>query len=146
MKILLSFFTALALTNSFSLAGTQLADAQTVTVNACDFFQSAQEAQAFFERDPANNAILDANRNGFACETLPTTVRADGRRVASGSTSKGWQYEIWRSSVDFTYDADNSFDVFYVKAWRQSNPSTVLTTGNFGSQQQAYDYFRNYLE
>lgn len=146
MKILLSFATALTLTNSFFLASAQFADAQTVTVNACDFFQSAQEAQAFFERDPANNAFLDANRDGLACETLPTTIRSDGRRVASGSTSKGWQYEIWRSSVDFAYDADNAFEVFYVKAWRQNNPSTVLTTGNFDSQQQAYDYFRNYLE
>lgn len=141
MKICFSFATAFVVTNLLSLA-----QAQTIAVEACDFFQSAQEAQAFFERNPSNNAVLDADRNGRACETLPTTVRSDGVRVASGSTSRGWQYEIWRSSVDFTYDAADTFDVFYVKAWRQSNPSTVLTTGNFDSQQQAQNYFRNYLQ
>lgn len=141
MKTFFSLVTVFAITNIFSLA-----QAQTVTVHACDFFQSAQEAQAFFEHDPSNHAILDANRNGLACEDLPTSVRSDGSRVASGSTSRGWQYEIWQSSVNFARDASNTSDVFYVKAWRQSSPNTVITTGNFDSQQQAYDYFKNYLE
>lgn len=141
MKIYFSFAAACAIANVFLPA-----QAQTISIDTCDFFQSAQEAQAFFERDPANNAFLDANRNGLACEELPTMVRSDGERVSSGSTSQGWQYEIWRSSVDFAYDSRDSFDVFYVKAWRQSNPATVLTTGNFDSQQHARDYFRNYLQ
>jgi hypothetical protein len=141
MKIYFGFATAFFLTTLCSMA-----QAQTVSIDACDFFQSAQEAQAVFERNPADYAFLDANRNGLACETLPTRVRSDGVRVSSGSTSQGWQYEIWRSSIDFAYDAGGNFDVFYVKAWRQNNPATVLTTGNFDSQQHAYRYFRDYLQ
>jgi len=141
MKTLLSVASILAITNIFSLV-----QAQVVTVNACDFFQSAQEAQAFFERDRSSYAFLDADRDGLACEDLPTQVRSDGNRVSSGSTSRGWQYEIWRSSVNSGYSTNQASEVFYVKAWRQDSPNTVLTTGNFHSQQQAYDYFKNHLE
>ena len=116
-----------------------------VSVSTCDFFQSAQEAQAFFERDPVNNALLDANGDGLACTHLPSHVRTDGMRVSGGSTSLGWSYEIWQSSVEPAY-REHLLDVYYIRAWRQSDSNTILTTGNFASQRDAYDYFKNYLE
>jgi hypothetical protein len=111
------------------------------TRSPCDAFSTRQEAQAFFERDPEDAANLDLNRDGQACDQLSTSLRTDGYRISSGTTSDGWTYEIWKSSVRSAYSRSRDRVVYYVRAWRSHYPDTLLTTRNFTSVQAAYDYF-----
>ncbi|HEY9628788.1 MAG TPA: hypothetical protein V6C84_15925 [Coleofasciculaceae cyanobacterium] len=115
------------------------------TRSPCDAFSTRQEAQAFFERDPVSAARLDPNQDGIACDQLSATLRTDGYRSASGSTSDGWFYEIWQSSVRSAYAASGDRVVYYIKAWRSGAADTVLTTRNFSSAQAAYEYFADQL-
>ena len=111
----------------------------------CDIFSNRQEAQAFLEHNAANTVHLDPDGDGQACNQLSTSVRTDGYRVSSGSTSSGWQFEVWKSSVRSSYSSTHNQVTYYVRAWRSSQLDTVLTTRNFSSAQAAYQYFVNSL-
>ncbi|HEY9661538.1 MAG TPA: hypothetical protein V6C65_24030, partial [Allocoleopsis sp.] len=115
------------------------------TRSPCDAFSTQTEAQAVFERDPVTAANLDLDRDGQACDQLSTSIRTDGYRISSGSTSDGWRYEIWRSTIRSTYSTGNQV-VYYVRAQWSEQPSTLLTTGNFSSAAAAYQYFTEHLK
>ncbi len=111
----------------------------------CDIFLNRQEAQAFFEHNSTNAINLNPDGDGQACRHLSTTVRTDGYQVSSGSTSNGWRFEVWKSSVRSSYGSSHNQLIYYVKAWRSSQSDTLLTTRSFSSAQAAYEYFVNSL-
>ncbi len=115
-----------------------------VLLPECERFQSQQEAQAYLERNQIAKLKLDPDNNGTACETLSRSVRSDGRRITSNSSSDGWFFEIWQSGLNRQLSNQPS-TIYYVRAWKRDRPNFVVTTGNFASQQEASTYFNDYL-
>lgn len=80
----------------------------------------------------AHPMATSALKQTLMCQ-YPGSDRSDGRRVSSGSISSGWRYEIWRSD----------YGMYYIRAWRQANPTdSLFTAGDFASHQAAVDYYR----
>ncbi|GAB4385976.1 MAG: hypothetical protein Kow00121_51630 [Elainellaceae cyanobacterium] len=107
-------------------------------------FQSQQEAQAFFEHNSSEQPSFGPDNDGLACETLSATLRTDGSRILTSSTSDGWRYEVWQTTARTTR-SEGETTVYYIRAAQNNDPSTTLTTGNFSSQTSAINYFNDFL-
>jgi hypothetical protein len=109
------------------------------TRSPCDAYSNQMEAQVIYERNPSDYSSLDPDRDGQACEQLTTSIRTDGRRISSGSSGRGWNYEVWRTSIR-PYGGREQV-VYYIKAEQTNQPYMLLTTGNFATAEAAYQYF-----
>ena len=74
--------TVLAAGMSFPLAGVGLAAVQDLD---CSDFNTQEEAQAEYNRDPSDPHNLDGNNNGRACEALGVDVVAPVNGVETGA-------------------------------------------------------------
>lgn len=126
----------------FLLLGITTVSAQSLPPYAgttCSAFATQPEAQWHYAMGTAP-ASLDADRDGWACEHLTSTIRSDGSRIFNNQANRGnvrYTMEVWRV---------NARDV-YLRI--KSSNGMDFTTRSFPSDPAAREhmntYYRNLL-